>query len=153
MKKSVSNPALKPLEVLIGNWDVELSNASFLQSKSDKRKGTYRIELLENGGFLVIRQTFDKPPSPPVGSWIIGRDDSEENYSVLYYDDRGVSRRYEMSFNNTVWKIWREAPPFWQRFEAHISSDGQTITATWELSNDNGKNWEHDFDLIYQRAK
>src|SRR4030095_5750125 len=153
MKKSISNPTLKSLEVLIGEWEVELSNASFLSSKLDKRKGTYSIELLENGGFLVIRQVFDKPPSPPLGSWVIGHDDSEENYSVLYYDDRGVSRRYEMSFNDSVWRIWRQAAPFWQRFEGKISKDGKTITAYWELSTDNGKNWEHDFDLTYKRIK
>ena len=29
--------------------------------------------------------------------WIFGRDERESNYQVHYADERGVSRRYEMS--------------------------------------------------------
>lgn len=145
------NPALKSLEVLVGDWEMELSNASFLPSPSDTVKGHVTFDWLENGGFLVMRQG-DKPPSPPAASWVIGRDGSAENYSILYFDSRGVSRRYEMSFNSGVWKIWRESPGFWQRYEGKVSEDGNTITAHWENSPD-GKKWEHDFDMTYTRAE
>jgi hypothetical protein len=145
------NPALKALEGLVGDWEMELSNASFLPSPSDTVKGHVTFEWLENGGFLVMRQG-DKPPSPPAASWVIGRDDSAENYSILYFDSRGVSRKYEMSFTEGVWKIWREAPGFWQRYEGQVSEDGNTITAHWENSPD-GQKWEHDFDLTYTRVE
>jgi hypothetical protein len=148
MKKSIINPALKPIEVLIGKWEVELSNASFLSNKLDKLKMTATFELLENGNFIIQRQ--GETPLP-WSKWIISRDDSEQNYFMLYFDDRGVSRRYEMSFKDSVWKIWRQAPGFWQRFEGKISNDGKTITAYWEKSTNNGKDWEHDFDLTYKR--
>lgn len=150
MEKSINNPALKSLEFLIGEWQMELSNTSFLPNKSDKMKGFSTFEVIENGGFLVERQG-DTPLT--WARWVIGIDDSEQNYFVLYFDDRGVSRKYDMNFKDGVWKKWREAPGFWQRFEGKISKDRKTIKAYWELSTDNGKNWKHDFDLTYKRTK
>jgi hypothetical protein len=50
-----------------------------------------------------------------------------------------------MSFENDIWKIWRNAPEFVQSFEAKVSKDKNTITGVW------GKKWEHDFDLEYTR--
>lgn len=145
------NPALKPLEVLVGDWDMELSNAAFLPSPSDTVHGHVTFDWLENSGFLVMRQG-DKPRGAPAATWVIGRDDSAQNYSILYFDSRGVSRKYEMSFNDGVWKIWRESPNFWQRYEGKVSEDGNTITAYWEKSPD-GKKWEHDFDMTYRRLE
>ncbi len=93
----------------------------------------------------------DKPPSPPVAMWLIARDEAATNYTVLYYDARSVSRVYAMSFLEHVWKMWRESPGFWQRFEGTVSQNGQTITACWEKSSD-GTTWEHDFDVTYTKV-
>jgi hypothetical protein len=57
-----------------------------------------------------------------------------------------------MSFGANVWKIWREAPGFSQRFSATLSDDGTLIMGTWEKSPD-GTSWEHDFDLTYTRLR
>jgi hypothetical protein len=75
---------------------------------------------------------------------------SQPNPAVLYYDSRSVSRIYEMSFSGSVWKIWRQAPGFWQRYEGKVSNDGKTITAHWEKSSD-GTRWEHDFGVMYTK--
>ena len=146
---SQSNPALTPLEVLSGNWEMELSNASFLPDPSDTVRGPVLIEWVQDGAFLAMRMG-DKPPGPPQALWLISRDDSTPNYTVLYYDARSVSRVYEMSFSEWVWKMWREAPGFWQRYESTVSKDGKTITAHWEKSSD-GFRWEHDFDVTYTK--
>jgi len=82
---------------------------------------------------------------------VIGRDESSEVYTALHYDSRGVSRVYQMSFGGGVWKMWRQAPGFWQRFSGTLSDDGSSIRAMWEKSPD-GSNWEHDFDLIYSKV-
>jgi hypothetical protein len=76
----------------------------------------------------------------------------DEIYTVLHYDSRGVSRVYQMSFGERVWKIWRQAPGFSQRFSGMLSDDGDSIRATWEKSRD-GSDWEHDFDLIYTKTR
>lgn len=144
------NPALKQLDVLVGEWETELSNASFLPRPSDTGKGRVSFEWVQDGAFLVMRMG-DKPPRAPEALWLISRDESTPNYIVLYYDARSVSRIYEMSFSNRVWKMWRAAPGFWQRYEGTVSLDGKTITAQWEKSSD-GAIWEHDFDLTYTKV-
>jgi hypothetical protein len=82
--------------------------------------------------------------SPFAVTTIVGLDDSAGAYSVLYADARGVFRVYQMSLTGGVWKMWREAPGFRQRFVS-------TFSGYWEKSED-GANSEHDFDLSYTRA-
>jgi hypothetical protein len=143
------NPALKPLEILAGNWDVEMSNASFLPDPSASVHGKISFEWVEDGAYLVMRQG-NRDIDSAFATWTISRDESAKEYVMLYYDDRNVSRMYRMSFDEDVWKIWRESPGFSQRFQGIISKDGKTIRASWEKSSD-GKNWEHDFDMTYTR--
>ena len=143
------NPALNNLEVLVGDWEMELSNASFLPDPSATVKGQVSFEWAQDGAFLVMRMG-DKPPGPPAAIWLISRDESTPNYTVLYYDARSISRVYQMSFSNGTWKMWRESPDFCQRYEGTLSHDSHTITAHWEKSSD-GTNWEHDFDLTYTK--
>jgi hypothetical protein len=147
-KTSKTNPALNQLEALVGEWDTEISEASFLPDLSEKITMQVSVEWLESGAFLIMRF----PVNPPDSVWIIGRDDSFQNYTALYFDSRGVSRIYNMSFEDGLWKMWRESPNFSQRFEGKLSDDGNTIDARWEKSLD-GKKWEHDFNLTYKRIK
>lgn len=144
------SPVLEGLERLVGEWDMEISNARFLPNPSDTVNGHASFEWLEDRGFFVIRMG-GKLRSVPEAVWLIGRDESSQNYPVLYYDSRRVSRVYEMSFSEGVWKMWRESPTFWQRYEGKVSSDGNIITAHWEKSSDGAK-WEHDFDITYTRV-
>ena len=144
------NPALKALEVLVGEWQMEISNASFLPHPSDTVKGSISFEWAQDGAFLVMRMG-DKPADAPAALWLISRDESISNYIVLYYDSRSVSRVYEMSFSEGVWKMWRNAPGFCQRYEGTVSEDSKTIAARWEKSSD-GPTWEHDFDVTYAKV-
>jgi Protein of unknown function (DUF1579) len=154
MEKNVSqypNPAIRDLERFVGEWDMELSNASFLPSPSDTLAGHVSMKWLEGGAFLVMYMG-GQPRGTPDAIWLIGRDESTSRYMVLYYDNRAVSRVYEMSFSEGIWKMWRNAPDFSQRFEGKFSEDGNTITAHWENSSD-GSTWEHDFDVTYTKVK
>jgi hypothetical protein len=146
---SQPNPALKALEGLVGEWEMVLSNASFLPRPSDTIQGQVSFAWVQDGAFLLLRMG-DKPPGPPAAIWLISRDESAPGYTVLYYDSRSVSRVYEMSFSQGVWKMWRNAPGFHQRYEGTVSKDAKTITARWEKSGD-GATWEHDFDVTYTR--
>lgn len=154
MKNNASltpNPSLKQLEILVGDWAMELSNASFLPSSSDTVKGHVSFAWLQDGAFLIMYMG-NKPPGKPDAIWLISRDESTTNYTVLYFDARNVSRVYEMSFLDGTWKIWRNSLGFSQRFEGKLSDDGKIITASWEKSS-NGSNWEHDFNVTYTRIK
>ena len=70
---------------------------------------------------------------------------------MLYYDSRNVRRVYRMSVAGGIWKMWRDAPGFNQRYTGTISDDGKTIGGQWEMSPD-GINWEVDFDLSYTKV-
>src|SRR5260370_8988484 len=51
----------------------------------------------------------------PQALWLMSRDDSTPNYTVLSYDARSVSRVYKMSFSEGVWKMGRQPPAFSHR--------------------------------------
>ncbi len=147
---SQPNPALKSLEVLAGDWEMELSSAAFLPDPASSVKGAVSFEWVQDGAFLVMSMG-DQLSGSPNAIWLISRDESNPNYTVLYYDARNVSRVYAMSFSESLWKMWREAPGFWQRYEGTLSKNNKAITAHWEKSSD-GINWEHDFDVIYTKV-
>jgi hypothetical protein len=142
----LENPALKPLEFLVGEWRLVATRPSFPSAVT----GQTVIEWLEGGAFLSVRSSFEQP-GPPGGKEIIGKDDSADTYRVLYFDDRGISRIYKLSVEGNVWKMWRNAPGFYQRFTATLSEDGNTMAAFWERSSD-GKKWEIDLELTYIRV-
>jgi hypothetical protein len=142
MSRLPPNPALKQLEALVGEWEVEVPQFS-------GPRGRATFEWLEDGAYLRVHS--EAPDPAPSATLIIGRDESSEVYTVLHHDSRGVSRVYQMSFGEGVWKMGRQAPGFWQRFSGTFTDDGSSIRAMWEKSPD-GSSWEHDFDLIYTRV-
>jgi hypothetical protein len=138
------NPALAALRFLVGAWDMELSAASFLPDPDATVHGSVSFEWIEEGAALVMRMG--------TATWIIGRDEAEPRYNVLYADDRGVSRVYLMSFSDGAWRMWRDTPEFAQRFEGQVSAGEAEINGTWRKSSDGGSTWEHDFNVRYRRA-
>jgi hypothetical protein len=146
-----ASPALQPLEVLVGRWDAEIRwspKTHSIVGGPPTVRGISHFEWIEDGCFLVQRQGADGLPE---ARWVIGRDETSGEYRVLYADGRGVSRAYAMSLEDRVWRIWRNAPAFNQRFEGRISADGRAIEAHWEQSSD-GKTWARDFDLAFVKT-
>jgi hypothetical protein len=153
MTKMASNPSLKPLELLSGGWDAEIR----WSPETHKLVGgpptvcvAMRFEWIEDGQFLV-QYNGGTGSAPPDARWLMGRDETSGEYCALYADARGVSRVYRMTFEDRLWRIWRNAAGFNQRFEGRLSLDGRIIEAHWEKSAD-GKTWERDFDLKYVKA-
>ncbi len=151
---SKPNPALKKLDVLLGKWVMQASVGG--QSLGS---GRAEFKWLEGGSFLVRHEDAQPAESLPAEmiaaspfpiSAIIGLDESTEQFTMLYSDARGVSRVLQMSLSNGVWKMWRNAPGFLQRFTGAFSDNGNTMTGYWEKSSD-GSNWERDFDLTYTK--
>jgi hypothetical protein len=143
-----TNPALADLQFLAGIWDMELSEASFLPDPEATVHGAVTFEWIEQGAALVMRMG---DAATPTATWIFGRDEAEPGYRVLYADDRGVSRIYQMSFSNGTWRMWRDTPEFSQRFDAEVSASQTEVTGSWLRSADGGTTWEHDFTVRYSR--
>ena len=143
MTKQKINPLLKSFGVLIGTWEVE-------SPQFPEFKGKNVFEWFEDGSY-VLQRSFAPHPIPS-STQIIGSDESDRSIIALYYDNRIVSRIYRMSLMNDTWKIWRDAPGFFQRFEGKLSKDKNIITGQWEMSSD-GTHWKLDFELIYKRIE
>jgi hypothetical protein len=145
MSASVS-PALEKLEVLVGDWVVELR---FSADQPNTVMSKASFQWIEDGSFLSYRLG-EKAAGLPHAVFLIGGDDSTSTYTALYTDDRRVSRVYQMRLEERVWTMWRDAPGFWQRFQGTLDDAGDTIGAQWERSVD-GASWQHDFYLTYRR--
>jgi len=146
-----SNPALERLAVFVGERNIEITSMSFNPDPSAVESGRSSFEWLEEGAFLIQHSEISATDWPRSIA-VIGPDDAAETYCMLYFDSRGVSRIYKMTFHGGIWTIWREFPGFSQRFNGMFSDDNNVITARWEKSSD-GSNWERDFDLTYTRVK
>ena len=142
-----SGPALERLNALVGEWAVEGTGPT---DPPLRVRGRAAFEWLTEGSFLVERWDVAHPDFPD-GIALIGSDASAEAFRQHYFDSRGVSRVYEMSLGDNVWRLWRDSPDFSQRFTGTFSDDGKTITGRWEKSSD-GSNWELDFDLTYVKV-
>ncbi|MEO8392149.1 MAG: hypothetical protein ABI700_04070, partial [Chloroflexota bacterium] len=114
--------------------------------------GRTSFEWLEGGAFLMMRSEINDDERFPSGIAIYGHDDDQEDCTIVYFDERGVSRVIHASLSGNIWKQWRNAPGFSQRSTATISEDGNTITSVGELSKD-GSTWEGDLSLTYTRVK
>lgn len=141
----VENTSLAILEPLIGRWTMEV------QTRHGSAFGTTTIEWMEGRSFIRIVAE-NKPDGPPSSISIVGRDQDRVGFDVLYFDRRGVSRTYQMSFVASTWRMWRDQPGFFQRFHARLSQDGNDFSGSWEKS-PRGVAWEHDFHIVYRRAE
>jgi hypothetical protein len=143
----MKNKGLGALEPLIGEWEFTMYNAWFLESMDTKVVGKTIVERIHDS-FIVVRQETDGKPDD---IWVIGYSDAQGKYELFYYDQRGVSRIFDMSFDGKRWTFSREDKDFYQRFIAEVSLN--KIQARTEASEDKGKTWRKDFDMTYIKAK
>jgi hypothetical protein len=141
------NPALKKLDILIGNWNITGKHRLI----PNPIKGKINFSWFNGKSFLIMRTGFNQS-GPPNSMAIIGSDDKAEKLSMLYFDERGVSRIYDVVFNNNVLKMERNHPGFSQRFTGTIKDNGNKIEGAWELCEDS-VNWKKDLEIIYTRIK
>ncbi len=147
-KASIPNPALKLFSVLIGNWN---ATGSHRLVPDTILRGRTSFEWLENGAFLMERSEIDDPRFPS-GIAIFGSDDSMDEYFMLYFDERRVSRKFQVTLHDNIWRFWRNAPGFSQRFTGTLVEGGNTIIGAGELSTDDST-WEKDLELTFKRVK
>lgn len=141
------NPALQPLRALVGMWNT-LGTHPLVPGKTFH--GRTSFTWIEGGAFLLMRSEVDEPEIPS-GIAVFGTDDATGECSMLYFDERGVSRRYETRVRGNEWRWWRNASEFSQRFVGTIAADGRTIVCGGEYSRD-GEHWEPDLALTYERV-
>lgn len=139
------NGEMAKLDGMVGRWAVTMSDAWFLEPPGAEAEGTATVEWLDEA-FLVLRS--DVAGGGPQ-TMTFGRSDPQDAYYVLYHDDRGVCRLFDMTFDGRRWTLSREDSDMHQRWVGEVEPD--RITGRWEASDDQGQTWRKDFDLTFVR--
>jgi hypothetical protein len=138
------NPQLQRLEALVGEWATEATHPAV---PGIVVRGHAALEWLEGKRFLIQRSGNDHPDFPDAIT-ITGL--FGDGLAMHYYDSRGVHRVYGTSFDDGVWRLWRDAHEFSQRFEGTFADGGNTIRGLWQISHDHAT-WEDDLEITYRR--
>jgi hypothetical protein len=141
---SERDPALEPFDALIGTWATEADHVAV----DGVVHGTTSFEWLEGGKFVVQRSHVDHELFPD-GIAIIGAPESGDGLVLESFDSRGVRRTYATSLEDGVWRIWRDADEFDQRFSATLAPD--SFAGTFELAQTPG-DWQEDMRVTYRRV-
>ena len=144
---------MRRLEPLVGEWDVTLTHAWFLDSMDTEIHGTATVEWYADA-FLLVRSTFPtRSPEQGGSAWAMAfsRNDPRDTFVALYHDDRGVSRVFAMTFADGDWTLLREDPDFHQRLVMRIGENHVEWRA--EASEDAGRTWRKDLDYIFERRR
>ena len=146
--------SLSRLDILVGQWEMEMAiPGGFFSPDSAPitAEGGRTTFAWLAGEFFLVQQFRHAVSEAPSGLAIIGSGEGNDEFLQHYYDSRGVARTYHMTMQDGVWKLWRQAPGFSQRYIGSLSADGNQISGSWEKSAD-GSDWQHDFELTYRRV-
>ncbi|GAB2584186.1 hypothetical protein [Spirosoma areae] len=144
----IPNPALNQFAKLVGEWKTVGTHPG-LPHTVLAGKATFR--WIEGGAFLVWYSEVDEQGFP-AGIGIFGSDDATGDLLMLYFDERKVSRKYEVSVENNVVNWWRNVPGFSQRYSWTITDNDATIIGKGELCKD-GTTWEKDLNQTFTRIR
>lgn len=142
------NAEIERLAGLVGEWTVTMSNAWFLEPADLEVVGKATIEWLGES-FLVWRTKLGGDERSEM-IWVIGRSDARDRFVMLYQDERGVCREFDLTFEDGRIEMHRADPDFHQRFVAEV--EGDRIVARTDASEDEGVSWRKDFDLTFTRG-
>jgi hypothetical protein len=142
------NPALEPLTPLIGQWRTTGQHPLVPDTTFHGRTS---FERIEGGAFLVMRSEIDEPEVPD-GLAIIGSDDAAGTFTMLYFDERDISRRYTVEVGDGEVSWHRDEAGFAQRMVLTVAADGTRLDAQGTMSRDGGP-WEGDLQLTYERIE
>jgi hypothetical protein len=139
------DPALEPFEALIGTWATEATHPKVDAVVT----GTATFEWLEGGHFVVERSHNDHELFPDAIS-VIGAPESGDGLVMEYFDSRGVRRTYGVSLEDGVYRFWRDAPGFDQRFTATLGHD--SFEGLSEVA-ETPEEWRDDLRVTYRRQR
>ena len=141
------DPDLDALEPLVGDWITESTHPQL----PDVVRGKASFEWLDGKRFMIWRSRHDTPNTVPSAIAIIGGAPvNPGQWSMHYFDERGVIRIYTMSMAGGVWTFVRDYPGFSQRWTGVFEDGGRTIRVKTEL-NEHGV-WKPDLEQICRHA-
>jgi hypothetical protein len=142
----IPNPALRAFEPLVGEWR---TTGTHPLVPGTTFHGRTSFGWHEGGAFLVMRSEIDESGIPS-GVAVFGSDDQAGTYVMVYFDERGVSRTYDVTLTGGTLVWTRDEAGFAQRNTLTIDDGGARITGIGEMRRDGG-DWEGDLSLTYER--
>lgn len=141
------NAALQPFAVLVGEWQ---TTGTHPYVPGTVLHGRTSFGWIEDGAFLIMRSEVDELQFPN-GMAVLGSDEQEGTFFLLYFDERGVSRKYDVTMigNELQWR--RDSPSLSQRNTITVDDDGNRMVGRGEMSRDGGA-WEADLSMTYVRV-
>ena len=98
---------------------------------------------------MLMRSEIDEAEIPSAVA-VIGSDDGAGTFTMIYFDERDVSRRYVVEVTDREVRWHRDEAGFAQRMVVTIAADGTRLDAQGTMSHDGGP-WENDLQLTYER--
>lgn len=142
------NVLLEPFAFLIGDWR---TTGTHPMVPNKTFHGRTSFAWAEGGAFLVMHSEIDEPEIPS-GVALIGSDDGEHSYVMIYFDERGVSRHYQVAINDEemIWK--RDDEKLSQCMTFTREDDDAKLVCKGRMS-ERGGVWRDDLSLVYTRAQ
>lgn len=141
------NPALKPLQFLIGEWR---TRGTHPQVPGTSLCGRTAFSWLEGGAFLIMRTEIDEPQFPD-GVAIIGSDDVAATLVMIYFDERGTSRIFDVIVGDQTVSWCRENPEFSQSTSITAKNDDRLVSKG-RMSKKGGP-WMDDLSQDFTRLR
>ena len=152
MDAAARRAALDRLEVLVGEWELEIS----LPTPPGAPPVRSRFEWALDRQYLIQRTEIPTVPEAPDSLILydVDRAGDGHDFTQHYFDSRGVTRLYAMRVEDCVWTLHRNREDFSelsfdQRWRATVAPD--RIEGHWDIRHPGG-DWEPDFGLIYRRV-
>ena len=102
----------------------------------------------EGGAFLIMRSHVDEPGFPD-GMAIIGSDQASGTLTMIYFDERGVSRVMDVTVGQQSMTWRHDDPAFAQRLT--ISAEGRDPLVSRGCMSEKGGPWTDDLSQVFER--
>lgn len=145
-KANIANPQLKFFERIIGEWR---STGSHPALPGIILQGQVSFAWQDGGAFLVWRSEVEHPLFPD-GIAIVGSDDAAGTIFISYFDERGISRKYDVTLGENGFAMQRADTKFAQRMTFSLEAGDARMASKGEMSRE-GAAWEPDLSQTFER--
>jgi len=142
----IRNRALEPLAFLVGTWR---TSGTHPLMPGTALHGRTSFAWHQGGAFLIMHSEIDAPEIPSAVA-IIGSDDLNGRLLMSYFDERGLSRLYEIEAGDRRLTWRRDDAKLSQTMTVVADASGDRLEAQGRMSEDGGE-WQDDLQLTYER--
>lgn len=142
----IPNPALRPLEFLVGEWQTAGTHPLVA---GQTLSGRTSFSWHEGGAFLVMRSQIDHPLFPS-GLALIGSDDVADKFAMIYFDQRTTSRILDVIVGDRTVTWHRDDPKLSQSLTITADNGGDRLVSKGRMSEQGGA-WVEDLSQVFTR--